>query len=91
MTDRIVLDGDSVLDLKIDGTCTLSNVTDGEGMAIVKIHDTPPYTGPVEFTPSAETQTIECFQMLMPENIVINPIPNNYGLITWNGSTLTVS
>lgn len=25
------------------------------------------------------------------QNIVINPIPSNYGLITWNGSVITVS
>lgn len=49
------------------------------------------YTGPYEFTPTEETQTVECENMLTTENIVINPIPNNYGLITWNGSIITVS
>jgi hypothetical protein len=30
-------------------------------------------------------------EKVVTRNIVINPIPSNYGLITWNGSTLTVS
>ncbi len=49
------------------------------------------YEGPYEFIPTEETQTVECENMLTTENIVINPIPNNYGLITWNGSIITVS
>lgn len=51
----------------------------------------PAYTGAVEVTPSAEAQTLETNTFYMTSNITINPIPNNYGLITWNGSTLNVS
>lgn len=49
------------------------------------------YSGPVEVTPSAETQTLETSAFYMQSDIIINPIPSNYGLITWDGSTLTVS
>ena len=49
------------------------------------------YDGPYEVTPSTETQTLATDNLLMTDNVTINPIPNNYGLITWNGSTLTVS
>lgn len=49
------------------------------------------YEGPYEFTPSQETQTAQTNGYLMEDDITINPIPNNYGLITWNGSVLTVS
>lgn len=49
------------------------------------------YTGAYEITPTGEAQTISVKDKLMTGNIVINPIPNNYGLITWDGSTLTVS
>lgn len=49
------------------------------------------YSGPVEVTPSAEMQTLETSAFYMQSDIVINPIPSNYGLITWDGSTLTVS
>lgn len=49
------------------------------------------YEGAYEWTPSDSAQTIEIADKKALDNIVINPIPNNYGLITWNGSTLTVS
>ena len=51
----------------------------------------PAYEGPIEVTPSSETQTLDTRNFRMTENVVIKPIPQNYGLITWNGSTLTVS
>ena len=50
-----------------------------------------PYTGAYEVTPSEETQTLETKNKRMTDNVTINPIPNNYGLITWNGSIITVS
>ena len=50
-----------------------------------------PYTGDYTVTPSSEEQTLETNGMRMTDNITINPIPNNYGLITWNGSIITVS
>lgn len=49
------------------------------------------YEGVYEYTPTTETQTVEIEGLKATENIIINPIPSNYGLITWNGSTLTVS
>ena len=49
------------------------------------------YSGPCEATPTTSTQTLQTSGLLVPDNITINPIPSNYGLITWNGSTLTVS
>lgn len=51
----------------------------------------PSYEGAYEVTPSEETQTLETDSLYMRGDIVIHPIPSNYGLITWNGSTLTVS
>ena len=51
----------------------------------------PSYEGPYEVTPAPETQTLATDSLYMRGNITINPIPSNYGLITWNGSTLTVS
>ena len=49
------------------------------------------YEGEIEFTPSAEVQTISTSDKLLQSDITINPIPSNYGLITWNGSTIMVS
>ena len=49
------------------------------------------YTGRYEVIPSAETQTLPTNGAVLTEDITIAPIPQNYGLITWNGSILTVS
>lgn len=49
------------------------------------------YTGAYEFTPAQETQIIEIVNKKAIADITINPIPSNYGLITWNGTVLTVS
>ena len=50
-----------------------------------------PYEGSYEITPTTETQTLLTQGLLSTDNFTINPIPENYGLITWNGSILTVS
>ena len=49
------------------------------------------YGGPYEITPANAPQTLETTHLVMRENVVVNPVPSNYGLITWNGATLTVS
>ena len=49
------------------------------------------YEGAYEFTPTDEVQTVPIAGKTPAQDIIINPIPSNYGLITWNGSTLTVS
>lgn len=51
----------------------------------------PDYHGEYIFTPNSETQVIETAEETLHQNIIINPIPSNYGLIGWNGSYLTVS
>ena len=51
----------------------------------------PPYSGPYVFTPTRERQVVETNERHLQSDIIINPIPKNYGLITWNGSILTVS
>ena len=53
--------------------------------------DYPEYHGEYEFTPSSQTQIVDVSNTILHHDIVINPIPQNYGLITWNGSVLTVS
>lgn len=50
-----------------------------------------PYEGSYEFTPSEQAQTIEIADKKALHDILINPIPSNYGLITWDGTKLTVS
>lgn len=49
------------------------------------------YTGEYEVVPTAEAQVLATNGKNMTHDLIIDPIPSNYGLITWNGSVLTVS
>ena len=49
------------------------------------------YYGEYTFTPTTSTQIAQTSGKTLSSNITINPIPSNYGLITYNGSTITVS
>lgn len=62
-----------------------------EADMIVERKQADPFSGEYEYTPSAETQTVEIAGLQASRNITIYPIPQNYGLITWDGATLTVS
>lgn len=49
------------------------------------------YDGEYAVTPSDTEQEIPIIGKTARQNITVGPIPSNYGLITWNGSTLMVS
>lgn len=49
------------------------------------------YSGSYVFTPTQATQTVPTADKLLLDNITINPIPNNYGLITYNGAYITIT
>lgn len=51
---------------------------------------TIPSLGAATFTPGASPQTIEAGQYLAGAQ-TIGAIPSNYGLIAWNGATLSVT
>lgn len=67
-------------DGKISGTLTRN-----------KREPAPYYDGPYTVTPSQQTQVLPTELRTTEHDIVIDPIPSNYGLITWNGSVITVS
>ena len=81
--DTVVLDGDLSLIIPVDGESGIVTKVIGQ--------DLPTYTGVTEATPTTAEQVLDTSNKVVTRNIVINPIPSNYGLITWNGSTLTVS
>lgn len=66
---------------------------DAETITAVRTYTEPVeyYEGEYEFTPSQSPQTVQIKDKMTRHDITINPIPSNYGLITWNGATLTVS
>ena len=49
------------------------------------------YDGAYEITPSQETQTLQTAGKCMTDDLVVKSIPQNYGLITYNGHELTIS
>lgn len=53
--------------------------------------DVDDYAGTYEVTPSDETQTLQTNGLRMLSNVTINPVPSNYGRITWNGLGIRVS
>ena len=62
------------------------------GTPVVReIVERDPYIGAYEVTPSAEAQTLATKNLRMTDDVVIQPIPSNYGLITWDGTVITVS
>ena len=50
-----------------------------------------PYEGAYEVTPTRYEQVLHTESKNMLHDVIINPIPSNYGLITYNGSVITVS
>ena len=91
MSDIVVLDGSCVLESRIDGSCILQNLLDGVADKVVLVSSDEYYTGDYTITPQAQAVTLETEQLKMSANVTIEAIPSNYGLITWNGSTLLVS
>ena len=69
-----------------------ASATASTGTPVVKDYiEAPPYEGSYSITPSGEEQVLETAGKRCGENIVIQPVPSNYGLITWTGSVLTVT
>lgn len=53
--------------------------------------DLPDYGGPTDIVPTGSAQVLATAGTAVSADIVIEPIPQNYGLITWDGSVLMVS
>lgn len=47
------------------------------------------YEGDYSATPSEETQILPTESKLMAHDFVINPVPDNYARMLWNGTILT--
>lgn len=93
MNDRVVIEGDISLTNQIDGDCGLILPFDGESGIVYEVskqtHDT--YSGKYEWTPTAEPQIIPIADMIAAQDITINPVPHDYGLISYNGLGIRVS
>lgn len=61
------------------------------GDAVIVHESLPVYDGPVTVVPSPWEQVLETRYTSVMDRITVAPIPKNYGLITYNGRTITVS
>lgn len=80
----------------VSGKATLSGHVSGKStlkgeVQIYNASAPPDYTGGYEVTPSQQEQTLPTANTMLARNIIVHSIPNYYGLITWDGATLTVS
>lgn len=57
----------------------------------IEITSSDVYTGETTVTPTDSVQVLPTKEKYLTEDITVEPIPSNYGLITWNGSFITVS
>ena len=89
----VVIEGELSLTPTISGEIDLLSTIEGELEKVTEAGGyRPPELEAKEATPSTEEQVITCdagYDGL--QSVTRHPIPSNYGLITWNGSTLTVS
>lgn len=49
-----------------------------------------PYEGSYEVTPSEDTQTLPTAMRSLARDVVVNPIPSNYGRIAYDGTAIMV-
>ena len=49
------------------------------------------YEGAYTVTPSGQEQRLRTEGMMMRGDVIIEPIPQNYGLVTWDGIKITIS
>ena len=51
----------------------------------------PTYTGPTTFTPTQDVQIAFTAGKVVLQDITIDPIPYNYGLVTYQANIITIS
>ena len=92
ITKDITADAEVVNSIvEVSADCSSNITAEATLTTAVSFGDYDYYSGAVEVTPSTATQTLHTAGKVVLDNITINPIPSNYGLITWDGAVLTVS
>ena len=86
----LIHSGDMLIVQTIDGDAVISATIDGETSNFMPVETTEVYTGETEVTPTDETQTLYTAGLKVPENIIVKPIPSNYGKVSYNGSFIFI-
>ena len=63
---------------------------DGSGGYVIQNVDIPAYTGSYSATPTTSTQTLSTANKLMTSDFEVEPIPSDYGHVSYDGSVMTV-
>lgn len=86
----LIHSGDMLMVQTIDGDAVISAQIDGDASNFLPVETTEVYTGETEVTPTNETQTLYTAGLKVPENIIVKPIPPNYGKVSYNGSFIFI-
>lgn len=62
-----------------------------KGSVVKEYVSSEPYEGEYEVTPSQQAVVLATEGKRMMRDVVVNPIPSDWGHIAWDGSVLTVS
>lgn len=87
---KAALTGSIAANKSITGTLSAKKRLTGQ-LTIPKVIGMDPYQGEYRITPNRQTQTLNTSGKYLQNNVVVEAIPSNYGLITYNGSEITVS
>lgn len=87
------------IDVQVDNNAVNLNMQEAGGVKVYDVEPSEvivaglsePYEGEYVFTPTEDEQIIPINGKKAIQDITINPIPSNYGLITWDGTIITVS
>lgn len=91
---KVIVNGVTKIDVTTDTVAT-DNLLSGfvaTGADGIKVNGAvAAYAGVYTVTPTQSIQILSTSGKTMAHDVTIDPIPSNYGLITWDGSSLTVS
>ncbi|MBR4623369.1 MAG: hypothetical protein IKO45_02275 [Clostridia bacterium] len=74
----------------VDSEISILNVLNGEYGTYQRVTSFDVYTGATDITPTQEVQVLQTKDKGLQVNITIQPIPSNYGRISYNGRYMTV-
>lgn len=76
MGDRVVLDGELSVNLRLDGELSVNLYMDGTPDKVIKVtdYDAPVYTGETTVDPDFTETVLQTAQKIVTNNITVNPI-----------------
>lgn len=76
MGDRVVLDGELSVDLRLDGELSVNLYMDGTPDKVIRVmdYDAPVYTGETTVNPDFIGKVLQTAQKTVISNITVNPI-----------------